>query len=128
MLQPASVDVLVIEDEAHVAELLADVLRDEGYRVAVAADGLRGLEGVVRYRPRVVLCDVMLPGLSGTEVLGRLRAAGGHVPAVILMSAAAPPPDRPLDVPFLAKPFGIEDLFSCVRQALERSRSGENAP
>ena len=119
MSQLAPVDVLVIEDEQHVAELLVDVLSDEGYRVALAADGLRGLEAVARYRPRLVLCDVMLPGLSGIEVLSRLReVSGGRLPPTILMSAAAAPPDRPDGVPFLAKPFNIDELLDCVRAKL----------
>ena len=120
MSQPAPVDVLVIEDEEHVAELLAEVLREEHYHVAVAGDGLRGLEYVARYQPRLVLCDVMLPGLSGIEVLSRLRAAADeHAPAVSLMSAAARPPRLPRDVPFLAKPFHINDLLNFVGAALQ---------
>lgn len=119
MSQRAAVDVLVIEDEEHIAELLADVLGDEGYRVALAPDGLRGLEYVARYQPRLVLCDIMLPGLSGLEVLARLpAAANGPLPAVVLMSAAAPPSNRPPHVPFLSKPFNLEDLLACIREAL----------
>ena len=120
MLPQAPVDVLVIDDEEHVAELLADVLSEEGYRVVVAGDGLRGLEYVGRYQPRLVLLDVMLPGLSGMEVLARLRAnVDSHLPAVIMMSAAVAPAGRPADVPFLAKPFNIDDLLVRVHTALQ---------
>jgi DNA-binding response OmpR family regulator len=118
MVPHGPVDVLVIDDEEHVAELLAEVLSEEGYHVAVAADGLRGLEYVARYQPRLVLLDVMLPGLSGVEVLGRLRADHHHVPPVILMSAATAPADRPADVPFLAKPFDLDELLARVRAAI----------
>ena len=124
MAQRAPIDVLVIEDEEHVAELLADVLGAEGYRVATVGDGLRGLEYVGRYRPRVVLCDVMLPGISGMEVLSRLDTDERYRPAVILMSAAASPPGRPQAVPFIGKPFNLEEILSLVRAALQEPGAG----
>ncbi len=124
MAHRAPIDVLVIEDEEHVAELLADVLSDEGYRVATAGDGLRGLDYVARYRPRVVLCDVMLPGISGVEVLSRLETADDYRPTVILMSAAGPPPTRPQAVPFIGKPFNLDELVASVRAALQESSAG----
>ncbi len=121
MLDPASVDVLIVEDEEHVSALLSDVLGEEGYRVVAAPDGPSGLEYVARFRPRLVLLDVMLPGLSGVEVLDRIRAIDGeYVPSVILMSAVAEPAERPHDVPFLAKPFNIDELLSSVQAALQR--------
>jgi DNA-binding response OmpR family regulator len=124
MSQRATVDVLVIEDEEHVAELLADALSDEGYRVAIAADGPNGLEYVARYQPRLVLCDVMLPGLSGLDVLHRLRAQGDQRPFIILMSAAALPTTLPPDVPFLSKPFDLDEVLAKVRETLQGPRSG----
>ena len=121
MTDPASVDVLIVEDEEHVAALLTDVLNEEGYRVVAAPDGPRGLEYAARYRPRLVLLDVMLPGLSGVEVLSRLHTAcDGPMPAAILMSAAAPPAGRPPGIPFLAKPFNIDELLACVEATLQR--------
>lgn len=119
MAQRASIDILVIEDEEHVAELLADILKDEGYRVATAGDGLRGLEYLARYRPRVVLCDVMLPGISGVEVLSRLDTDESYRPVVILMSAATPPASRRQGVPFVSKPFNLDELLATVRAALQ---------
>jgi DNA-binding response OmpR family regulator len=124
MAQRALIDVLVIEDEAHVAELLANVLGEEGYRVATVGDGLHGLEYVTRYRPRVVLCDVMLPGLSGMEVLSRLETNDHYRPAVILMSAAGPPAGRPQGVPFIGKPFNLDEILASVRAALQEPGDG----
>jgi CheY-like chemotaxis protein len=119
MGQPALVDVLIIEDEEHVAELLAEVLGEAEYRVAIAADGVRGLEAIARSHPRLVLCDIMLPRLSGVEVLRQIRAdCGAASPAVIMMSAAAPP-SLPPDVPFLAKPFNLDDLLALVDNRLQ---------
>jgi DNA-binding response OmpR family regulator len=119
MAQGAQIDVLVIEDEQHVAELLADVLSDEGYRVATAPDGRRGLEYAARYHPRVILCDVMLPGVSGIEVVSQLDTDDRYRPVVILMSAAGPPTARPSNVAFVSKPFNLDELLASVRQALQ---------
>src|SRR4051794_36845785 len=114
MDQPERVDVLIIEDEQHVAELLAEVLTEAGYEVATAADGVRGLEAVGRTHPRLILCDIMLPRLSGVQVLEQLQRDGTDgAPSVIMMSAAAPPALPPA-VPFLAKPFDLEDLLELV--------------
>jgi DNA-binding response OmpR family regulator len=118
MAEGEQIDVLVVEDEQQVAELLAEVLSGEGYRVATAADGLKALAEVARLRPRLLLLDVMLPGLSGMDVLRRLQATDESGPAVILMSAAAAPPGRPAHVPFLPKPFNIDDLLNHVEAAL----------
>src|SRR4051812_44236447 len=119
MRHPAPIDVLIIEDEEHVAGLLADVLGAEGYRVATVGDGLHGLEYVARYRPRVVLCDVMLPSISGVEVLSRLETDDDYRPVIILMSAAGPPAAGPRAVPFIGKPFNIDELLASVRAALQ---------
>ena len=127
MAHRAPIDVLIIEDEEHVAELLADLLRDEGYHVATVGDGLHALEYVARYRPRVVLCDVMLPGISGVEVLSRLDTDDHYRPIVILMSAAAPPSLRPQNVPFVGKPFNLDELLASVRAALQDAGAGGTA-
>jgi DNA-binding response OmpR family regulator len=128
MAHGAPIDVLVIEDEEHVAELLADLLGDEGYRVATVGDGLHGLEYVARYRPRVVLCDVMLPGISGVEVLSRLETDETYRPAVILMSAAGASVAQSSNVPFIGKPFNLEELMASVRAALQAPDAGGATP
>jgi DNA-binding response OmpR family regulator len=127
MSQRVTVDVLVIEDGQHVADLLADVLSDEGYRVALASDGPRGLEYVARYQPRLVLCDVMLPGLSGLDIVNRLREQGDQRPVIVLMSAASLPATPPPDVPFIGKPFDVDELLARVRAILQAPRSDPTA-
>ncbi|HLI28348.1 MAG TPA: response regulator [Chloroflexota bacterium] len=120
MAQPPPVDVLVVDDEPAVAELLLEVLRDDGLSATAVADGRQVLEAVQRYRPRLILLDVMLPGLTGPQVLRWLAASGLPLPPVILMSAAGVPKDRPPDVRFLPKPFNLDDLLAAVHEALER--------
>jgi DNA-binding response OmpR family regulator len=67
---------LVVEDEAHLAEVIAENLELEGYAVSVVGDGLAALDAVRRDRPELVLLDVMLPGLDGFSVCETLRREG----------------------------------------------------
>ena len=76
--------VLIIDDEAGVRRLLRLALEREGHAVLEAADGSRGVECVAADRPDVVLCDLVMPGLGGLEVLDALRAAGSAVPVVVV--------------------------------------------
>lgn len=118
MAQAARIDVLVVDDELAVAELILEVLRDEGLSAVMIHDGRQVLVAVQQLAPRLVMLDVMMPGLTGLQVIDALRREAGVVPAIVLMSAAGLPPRAPLDVPFLAKPFNIDDLVSVVRRAL----------
>ena len=84
--------VLIIEDDADAAGVLEAYLRRENYDVTVTGDGLAGLEMAQRWKPDLVLLDVMLPGLNGTEVLASLRRKS-DVP-VIMVTAMGDTPDR----------------------------------
>ncbi|EGT5700686.1 DNA-binding response regulator, partial [Cronobacter dublinensis subsp. dublinensis] len=84
--------VLIIEDDADAASVLEAYLRRENYDVAIAADGQSGLDKAQRWKPDLVLLDVMLPVLNGTEVLAALRRAS-DVP-VIMVTAMGDTPDR----------------------------------
>ncbi len=92
--------VLIIEDDADAAGVLEAYLRRENYDVAVTVDGLAGLDMAQRWKPDLILLDVMLPGLNGTEVLASLRrksdvpvimvTAMGDMPIVLARCAMAP--------------------------------------
>lgn len=84
--------VLVIEDDADAASVLEAYLRRENYDVAIAGDGRSGLEKAQRWKPDLVLLDVMLPVMNGTEVLATLRRSS-DVP-VIMVTAMGDTPDR----------------------------------
>jgi DNA-binding response OmpR family regulator len=75
-----------------------------------------------------VLCDVMLPGISGVEVLSRLETDDTYRPAVILMSAAGAPTTQSPHVPFIGKPFNLEELMVSVRAALQAPDAGGATP
>ncbi len=80
--------VLIVEDERHIARFLEYVLRREGYDVAVEHDAERALETARSFRPRAWLLDMVLPGMSGTDLLHILRReAGGKDLIVIILSA-----------------------------------------
>jgi CheY-like chemotaxis protein len=114
--------ILVVEDELAIALVLRLVLEDEGFVVALAATGLAAWAELTARRPDLVICDLMLPGLSGTALITRMQAdpALAAVP-VLLMSAAADPglQDAANYVGFLRKPFEVATLLQLVRQALD---------
>ena len=115
--------VLIVEDEAGIAEVLADLLGDEGYETAVSVDGA-ALAAVVDAPPALILLDVMMPGMDGPEVCRRLKAdpRTARVPVVFL--TALPPETlaaRLGDCPYddvLAKPFTLDGVLAVVRRHL----------
>jgi DNA-binding response OmpR family regulator len=119
--------ILLVEDEAHLAEGLAFNLEQEGHEVEIASDGARAVERLVREPPLdLVVLDLMLPALSGLEVARRARAAGNYVPILILTAR-----DRPEDLvrgieegadDYLTKPFRLDELLARVRGLLRRRR------
>src|SRR5437762_12429797 len=80
--------VLVVEDEKDLADLLVYNLRKAGYQVASAVTGLRALKAVADRRPDLILLDIMLPELSGTEVASRVRANPETASIPIIMLTA----------------------------------------
>ncbi|OWR30189.1 DNA-binding response regulator [Saccharibacillus sp. O23] len=130
--------VLIIEDEDKIARLLELELGYEGYGTGRAASGTDGLERFKEGGWDLILLDVMLPGLSGIEVLRRIRAADSLTP-VILLTAKDSVEDKVsgLDLgasDYVTKPFQIEELLARIRSALraraaagpERSESGDS--
>ncbi|CAA9550390.1 MAG: hypothetical protein AVDCRST_MAG49-1741 [uncultured Thermomicrobiales bacterium] len=103
--------VLVVDDEWGMADALAELLWEEGYASRSVYDGLEALVAVDRDRPDLALVDLRIPLHDGVKVAHRLRELG--IP-VIMMSALDRPRRLEADVPFVAKPLDVTDLFRLV--------------
>lgn len=124
--------VLIIEDENDLAELIAYHLEKEGYRPLIAGDGSSGLSEARDRKPDLILLDLMLPGMMGTEVCRLLKAgaATASIP-VIMLTAKGEEIDRVVGFEvgaddYVVKPFSTRELMLRVRAVLRRS--GEPAP
>jgi len=125
--------VLIIEDETALAEALAYNLRREGYEVIHALNGKKGLALAFAEPPDVLLLDLMLPGMNGTEVLRELRAneKTQHLP-VIILSAKSEETDQVVGFSlgaddYVTKPFSVKVLLERIK-ALQRRKSQPNEP
>jgi two-component system, OmpR family, response regulator CpxR len=104
--------VLVVDDDEAIREIIAEVLRDEGYDVVCAENGavaLRELRGPTP--PELVLLDLMMPVMSGWEVLEQLQSSGelGRIPVVVISAMAAPGVSEQL-----TKPVDLDELLAVV--------------
>ncbi|CAL9487324.1 Sensor histidine kinase RcsC [Streptomyces sp. enrichment culture] len=117
--------VLVVDDEPAVRDALRRSLSFEGYDTLLAADGAEALEAVERHRPDLVVLDVLMPRMDGLTAARRLRAAGKHLP-ILMLTARDTVGDRVsgLDAgadDYLVKPFELDELLARVRALLRRS-------
>ncbi|MGJ3703040.1 response regulator transcription factor [Variovorax sp. AFSI2.2] len=119
-------NILVVEDDARVADFLLRGLSAEGYRVQLARTGPEGLELARSNELSVLLLDLMLPGLSGLELCQTLRAEGNHVP-VLMLTALSNTEDKVSGLrlgadDYLTKPFAFEELLARIEALLRRGR------
>ena len=120
--------VLVVEDEESFSDALSFMLRKEGFEVGVVGDGNRALEEFDRHGADIVLLDIMLPGLSGTEVCRELRARSA-VP-IIMVSAKDGEIDKVVGLElgaddYVTKPFSSRELVARIRAVLRRRGDDE---
>ncbi len=116
--------VVLVEDDAHIAETLRLHLHDEGFRVEWAADGTSGLRALEAARCDALILDLMLPGIDGLEICRRVRAMAHYVP-IIIVSARASEAHRIIGLElgaddYLAKPFSMLELVARVRALMRR--------
>ena len=121
--------VLIVEDEAPIADVLRLYLDRSGFRVAVAADGPTGLDAVQQRHPDAVILDVGLPGMDGTEICRRMRAAGDWTP-VLFCTARDDEIDRVLGLEmgaddYITKPFSPREVVARVKVALRHARPAD---
>jgi two-component system, OmpR family, alkaline phosphatase synthesis response regulator PhoP len=124
--------VLIVEDNADLAEGIADNLRCEGHDTRIAEDGRDGLTMSLNWPADLVILDLMLPTMNGYQVLRGLRSAGAHIP-VIILTARVEEADKVrgfrLDADqYVTKPFGILELIERVAALLRRSNGTATDP
>lgn len=125
-----SVDVVVIDDEESIREGCKQALETEGYRALLAQNGTEGLEMVRKARPRVVLLDLRMPGISGVEVLERLPGIDPRIVPIVITGYAsidnAVASIRKGAFDFITKPFDMDQLLGVVQRGLQ-AYQGEEA-
>lgn len=120
--------ILIIEDDADAADVLDAYLKREGYEVQIAGDGMSGLGIAQNWKPDLILLDVMLPGMKGTEVLVSLRRESTI--AVIMVTAMGDMPDKISALRFgaddyVVKPYNPAEVVARVQAVIRRMSSGE---
>jgi DNA-binding response OmpR family regulator len=116
---------MVIEDDPEIRGVVTTLLNNEGYRVEEAADGRTAVERVFLMKLDLILVDLRLPGLDGTEVCKRIRAGRLNTP-IIVISAAGDEFDKVLLLElgaddYLVKPFGARELLARIKAVLRRT-------
>jgi DNA-binding response OmpR family regulator len=119
--------ILVVEDDFRIQEFLCNaVLTPAGYDVLTASDGQEGLERALAERPDVILLDLMLPRLSGLNVMSILQKQNCHIPTIVLTAYSSEQEIlkafRLGAKDFLQKPFTVEDVWAAIEKALAEER------
>ncbi len=125
MKQTEQKRILIVEDDAHIAEGLKLNLSLQGYETAIAMSGTEGLRMWKEWNPDLIVLDIMLPGLDGLSVLRHIRLEDERLP-VLILSAKAAPDDRIKGFTFgvddyLSKPFSLEEFLLRVERLLTRT-------
>ena len=124
---PERARILLVEDDARLAQMLEQLLAAEGYDTVLARDGQRALHEGLTHEFDALVLDRGLPVMEGLDVLTRLRSRGILTPALVL-SALGNPADRVEGLDrgaedYLAKPFDIDELLARIRALLRRPSS-----
>jgi two-component system, OmpR family, alkaline phosphatase synthesis response regulator PhoP len=130
-----STTILVIEDDAQIRRIVEGYLKQAGYHVLTAADGIAGLALAQQVKPHLLILDLMLPGLDGLELARRLRTHSDPGVAgvyIIMLTARVEETDRVVGLElgaddYVTKPFSPRELVARVRAALRRLESVPNA-
>jgi len=123
--------ILIVEDDRALRDGLALNLRLEGYQTLTASDGNEGVRMAFETRPDLIVLDIMMPGLTGLDILEELREQGERVPALIL-SARDTTPDKVEGLKlgaddYLTKPFDLPELLARIEVMLRRQRAEQAA-
>ncbi len=120
-------DILIVEDEAEIAELIQLYLSKEGFSCHICRDGNTALERFANIQPDLIILDLMLPGLDGLEVCARIRQQRDKKdPYIMMLTAKGEEIDRIIGLStgaddYMVKPFSPRELVARVRAVLRRS-------
>src|SRR5579883_992554 len=117
--------ILVIDDDESLRDTIGVMLEQEGFRAVLVGDGKTGYDKAMTLKPDLVLVDLRLPGMSGTEICKQLRAARVSTP-IIVLSAVGEEIDKVLLLEigaddYVVKPFGARELLARIRAVLRRT-------
>lgn len=117
--------ILVIDDDESLRDTIGVLLEQEGFTVVQAGDGRTGYEQALKLKPDLIVVDLRLPGMSGTEVCKQLRNSGVRTP-IIVLSAIGDEVDKVLLLElgaddYITKPFGTRELLARIRAVMRRT-------
>jgi len=117
--------ILVIDDDENLRDTIAMMLEQEGFRAILSGDGRDGFDKALTHKPDLVLVDLRLPGMSGTEICKQIRNAKVNTP-IIVLSALGDEVDKVLLLEigaddYMVKPFGVRELMARIRAVLRRT-------
>jgi len=120
--------ILIVDDEMDIAELISDVLVDEGYETVIKNDGLSAIETIKNEQFDLIILDIMMPGMSGVEVCNKIRETVSS--PIIFVSAKNQIIDKVLGFEigaddYITKPFIVEELVARVKAHIRRSNRSE---
>ena len=123
MASPVTKSILLVEDDAPSRELYRSALQRGGHDVVTAEDGFAALRHIESARPQVIVLDMILPRLSGRDVLRQLRGDPDtrHIPVIIITGSDVSHLSERAGIPVLQKPFALSLLVDAVDAAIRRA-------
>src|SRR3954468_3126124 len=123
--------ILEIEDDPHILLGLEEVLKSDGFEVAVCSRGDQALSAIAIHQPTLILLDVMLPGLSGYDICKQLRATKITTP-ILMLTAKGQEIDKVVGLDlgaddYVTKPFGVRELLARIHALLRRTGTSHEA-
>ena len=118
--------ILVVDDEVNARTALAELLRDSGFEVEMAADAFKALGKLEAFDPHVVVTDLKMPGMDGIELVGKLRASENAIPVVVMTAfgdvSSAVDAMRAGAADYLTKPINFDELLVVLDRVLDNQR------
>jgi len=125
-------NILIVDDDKDMQAILADTLEMEGYKTSVAGDGNAAIKEITNNSPELILLDVRLPGMSGLQLLEKIKAVNKNL-VVIMLTGYGDIKDSVSAIKlgafdYITKPFNDEEIIANIKNALESHNGGNNGP